>query len=90
MTTLTEYETRTEAALTLSPAERADRIAYWNEWHDDDGSEVYGLTEDLMCLCCGVDYSGLERDLLADPQVGQITPSIQAMLDRYNGTKEGA
>lgn len=61
---MTEYEKLTEKALNLSPTERAEQIAYWYTCHSDETDHTSLLTEDLMCQCCGVDYSGLDRDLL--------------------------
>ena len=62
MTTLTKYEALTELALNLTAEERAEQIAYWHECHEEENDDL--LTEDLMCECCSVDYSGYDRDVL--------------------------
>lgn len=42
-------------------------VRYWYDCHSDEaeGAHLDLLTADLMCQCCGVDYSGQERDLLS-------------------------
>ena len=67
MTTLTEYESLTERALALTPEQRAEQIAYWHDCHEEENEDL--LTDDLMCQCCGVDYSGYDRDTLGDLEV---------------------
>lgn len=64
---MTKYDELTDLVRALTDDERGECIQGWYESHEDEtrGDEHLDLlTDDLMCQCCGVDYSGYDRDLL--------------------------
>lgn len=70
---MSKYDELTDLVRGLTDDKREACVGYWRDWHEEENDDL--LTDDLMCQCCGVDYSGFDRDLLAAD--GSETPYWQ-------------
>lgn len=52
--------------------DREEALAYLMEYHSDENREAAEalLNEDGYCRCCGVDYTGLDRDMISSATSG--------------------
>lgn len=85
---MTMYDELTALVGKMTPAERDDCIAYWYECHVDEpqGTHEDLLSDDFMCDCCGVDFSGYDRDLLNED--GSVPANFEAKRGFWEAVAE--